>query len=94
MRVNTGAMVMTQRAAMAIGAALGGKGGHGLRHLGAQTAQHAFQHMVGADQQVIGRDLTGGVAVADMPCKARQRALDPQAGFQRRLDADALVQRA
>ena len=75
-------------AAMTVGAALGGKGGHGGRDTRAKTAQHPLQHMIGADQQVVGGDLTGGVAVADMPCKARQRAGDAQAGLKRGGDAN------
>jgi hypothetical protein len=83
-----GAVVVAHRAAVAVGAALGREGLVRGAQVGAELAQHRLQHMVGADHQMVGRDLAGRVAVADMPGEARQVARDHQHGFGRGGDGD------
>lgn len=37
----------------------------------AEASQHVFEHMIALDQDTVDFDLTGRMAVPDMPCKAR-----------------------
>ena len=66
-------------AAMAIGAAFGGKWQGGRGGCGAQMGQHMRNHRIALNNQPVGLDLAGRVAVANMPCQPRQgRACDQQ----------------
>jgi hypothetical protein len=82
------AVVVAHRAAVAIGPALRGEGTGDGAQPRAQPLQHAGQHVIVPDQQVIGMHGAGSVAVADVPREARQVALDPQQRLGRGLDRD------
>lgn len=70
-------VVVTMRPADAVGPAFRQEGFRNLGHLGPQTRDQIGHHRILTDQQAAVFDLTGGVAIADMPCKTHQiRAAD------------------
>lgn len=60
-------MAFDQRALVAVGAAFGLKGSRHVMHVGAKADDHLLKHVIGLNVEGIGRDLAGGVTVADVP---------------------------
>ena len=74
-------MFVAVRATMTICAAFGGEGFFDLRHSCAEVFQHMPNYGVVLYQQPIGFDLTGRVAIADVPSQLYQIAGDLQQRF-------------
>ena len=65
-------VIVRMGAPVPIGAAFGREGLFNLAHIGAKAFQHGADDVIALNQQALGLDLTGGVAVADMPGKPDQ----------------------
>ena len=79
-------MLMRVGATMSICAAFGRKGLLNLPHGGAEMEEHGADDVIALYKQPMRFDLTGGMAVADMPGDAGQVAVrDLQQGFRRGL---------
>lgn len=70
--VSAAPVIMAHRAAHAIGPDLWPEGFLLCADLCPQLAQHRFEHMISTDDQAASLDLAGCVAIADVPCIARQ----------------------
>lgn len=65
-------MIMAERLAMTVGAALGIKGGQHGGHRGAKPLQHVFDDMIVADAQPVAEKLSRQMPVAEMPGDANE----------------------
>ena len=68
------AVFMRMGATMAICATFGGKGLCHLQYFRAQMRKHRLDHMVALDEQAVGFNLAGGMAIANVPSNAIERA--------------------
>lgn len=82
------AMIMPHRPTRPIGPGFRCEGADSAGDPGTKAAQHSFQNVILADQQMVGMDLAGGMAVADMPGQAGQVAGDQQNLFLGRQNLD------
>jgi hypothetical protein len=56
----------------AVGSTFRLKGSAHVGEIGAKSAQHLLDNMVGADSKRAGMDFGGQVSVSEMPCQARK----------------------